>query len=200
MKQGEKGLSVWQLTMLALGTVVGGSFFLGSSVAIRAAGPSVLLSYVIGGILVYFILSALSEMTVANPVAGSFRTYTGQLRRLLAAVLLSDHYGEPLPAAEAAGQPAYTAARSARLSVYFMACHCRLAGYSGKHAADSRTRRRTSCRNYVCGVLCRNLHDRSLAPERQQGCPGTAAGTGSKSANGGSGRAWARAGVAGKAP
>ncbi|KWX89370.1 amino acid permease, partial [Paenibacillus riograndensis] len=73
-----KGLSVWGLTMLALGTVVGGSFFLGSSVAIRAAGPSVLLSYVIGGILVYFILSALSEMTVANPVAGSFRTYTEQ--------------------------------------------------------------------------------------------------------------------------
>lgn len=76
MKQREKGLSVWQLTMLALGTVVGGSFFLGTSVAIRAAGPSVILAYVIGGILVYFILSALSEMTVANPAAGSFRTYT----------------------------------------------------------------------------------------------------------------------------
>lgn len=78
MEQGKKGLSVWQLTLLALGTVVGGSFFLGTSVAIRAAGPSVLLSYVIGGILVYFILSALSEMTVANPVSGSFRTYTEQ--------------------------------------------------------------------------------------------------------------------------
>lgn len=75
---GKKGLSVWQLTMLALGTVVGGSFFLGSSVAIRAAGPSVLLAYIIGGILVYFILSALSEMTVANPAPGSFRTYTEQ--------------------------------------------------------------------------------------------------------------------------
>ncbi|WP_379129545.1 amino acid permease [Paenibacillus sp. sgz500958] len=78
MRQEGKGLSVWQLTMLALGTVVGGSFFLGSSVAIRAAGPSVLLAYVIGGILVYFILSALSEMTVANPASGSFRTYTEQ--------------------------------------------------------------------------------------------------------------------------
>lgn len=75
---GKKGLSVWQLTMLALGTVVGGSFFLGSSVAIRAAGPSVLLAYVIGGVLVYLILSALSEMTVANPAPGSFRTYTEQ--------------------------------------------------------------------------------------------------------------------------
>lgn len=74
----EKGLSAWQLAMLALGTVVGGSFFLGSSVAIRAAGPSVLIAYAIGGVLVYWILSALSEMTVAQPVAGSFRTYTEQ--------------------------------------------------------------------------------------------------------------------------
>jgi L-asparagine transporter-like permease len=75
MKNNQKGLSAWQLTMLALGTVVGGSFFLGSAVAINAAGPSVLLSYIMGGILVYFILFALSEMTVANPDSGSFRTF-----------------------------------------------------------------------------------------------------------------------------
>jgi len=74
----EKGLSAWQLAMLAMGTVVGGSFFLGSAVAIRAAGPSVLIAYVIGGFLVYWILSALSEMTVANPTAGSFRAYAEQ--------------------------------------------------------------------------------------------------------------------------
>lgn len=74
----KNGLSVWHLTMLALGTVVGGSFFLGSSVAIRAAGPSVLLAYILGGILVYFILSALSEMTVGRPAAGSFRSYAEQ--------------------------------------------------------------------------------------------------------------------------
>ena len=70
------GLSAWQLTMLALGTVVGGSFFLGSSIAIRAAGPAILISFIIGGFLVYIILSALSEMTVANPRPGSFRTYS----------------------------------------------------------------------------------------------------------------------------
>ncbi|WP_150275736.1 amino acid permease [Paenibacillus tepidiphilus] len=78
MHRNKEGLSVWQLTMLALGTVVGGSFFLGSAVAIRAAGPSVLIAYIIGGVLVYFILSALSEMTVADPAPGSFRTYTEQ--------------------------------------------------------------------------------------------------------------------------
>lgn len=78
MKKKEKGLSAWQLTMMALGTVIGGSFFLGSSVAIHAAGPAVIISYVFGGILVYFILFALSEMTVANPDSGSFRTFAAQ--------------------------------------------------------------------------------------------------------------------------
>lgn len=78
MKHKNKGLSAWQLTLMALGTVVGGSFFLGSSVAIHAAGPSVLISFILGGVLVYFILFALSEMTVANPDQGSFRTFAAQ--------------------------------------------------------------------------------------------------------------------------
>lgn len=73
------GLSVWHLTMLALGTVVGGSFFLGSAIAIKTAGPGILVSYIIGGVLVYIILSSLSEMTVARPVPGSFRTYAQQM-------------------------------------------------------------------------------------------------------------------------
>ncbi len=61
--------------LMALGMVIGGSFFLGSSVAIRAAGPAIVLSYIFGGVLVYIILFALSEMTVADPAPGSFRTF-----------------------------------------------------------------------------------------------------------------------------
>lgn len=72
------GLSAFQLTMLALGTVVGGSFFLGSSIAIRAAGPSIIIGFIIGGIMTYIILTALSEMTVANPHPGSFRTFAAE--------------------------------------------------------------------------------------------------------------------------
>lgn len=75
MQTAGKGLSAGQLTMMALGTVLGGSFFLGSAIAIRAAGPGVLISYLVGGALVYIVLSALSEMTVADPDPGSFRTY-----------------------------------------------------------------------------------------------------------------------------
>lgn len=61
MKNKKEGLSAWQLSMMALGSVIGGSFFLGSSVAINAAGPAILISYILGGFLVYFILYALSK-------------------------------------------------------------------------------------------------------------------------------------------
>lgn len=78
MKKREKGMGAWQLTMMALGTVVGGSFFLGSAVAVHAAGPSILLGFLFGGVLVYLILTALSELTVANPDTVSFRAFAAQ--------------------------------------------------------------------------------------------------------------------------
>ncbi|MCX8128778.1 MAG: amino acid permease [Clostridia bacterium] len=70
------GLSAIQLTMMAVGTVIGGSFFLGTAIPIKSAGPSIIISYVLGGALVYFILFALSEMTVADAHPGSFRTFS----------------------------------------------------------------------------------------------------------------------------
>lgn len=78
MKNKASGLTAGRLTMMALGTVIGGSFFLGSSVAIQAAGPAIILSYLICAVMVYFILFALSEMTVSNPDAASFRTFASQ--------------------------------------------------------------------------------------------------------------------------
>lgn len=79
MHANDKGLTAGQLAIMALGTVVGGSFFLGSSIAVRSAGPAVVISYIIGGILVYSILFALSEMTVADTEPGSFRTYAQRI-------------------------------------------------------------------------------------------------------------------------
>jgi L-asparagine transporter-like permease len=78
MKQKANGLTAGHLTMMALGTVIGGSFFLGSSVAIQAAGPGIILSYLICGVMVYFILFALSEMTVSNPSSSSFRSFASE--------------------------------------------------------------------------------------------------------------------------
>lgn len=78
MKNKANGLTAGRLTMMALGTVIGGSFFLGSSVAIQAAGPAIILSYLICAVMVYFILFALSEMTVSNPDSSSFRAFASQ--------------------------------------------------------------------------------------------------------------------------
>lgn len=78
MENKHKGLSAWQITMMALGSIIGGSFFIGSAVAIRAVGPAIIVSYILGGILVYFILSALSEMTEKDPSPGSFRTFSAK--------------------------------------------------------------------------------------------------------------------------
>lgn len=78
MKNKDKGLSAWQLTMMALGSVIGGSFFLGSSIAIHAAGPGVVIAYILAGVLVYYILYALSEMTISNTASGSFRTFAAR--------------------------------------------------------------------------------------------------------------------------
>jgi L-asparagine transporter-like permease len=76
MEQRHKGgLSTWNLVMLALGSVVGGSFFLGTAVTLKAAGPGALLAFAIGGGLVYLILTALSELTISRPTDGSFRAY-----------------------------------------------------------------------------------------------------------------------------
>lgn len=72
------GLTVWQLVMLALGTVVGGSFFLGSAIVLQATGPSILIALALGGALVFLILRALAELTVGRPARGSFREYAEQ--------------------------------------------------------------------------------------------------------------------------
>lgn len=81
MKNEEKnknGLTARHLVMMALGTVIGGSFFLGSSIAIQSTGPSIILSYIFCGVMVYFILFALSEMTVSIPDSGSFRSFASE--------------------------------------------------------------------------------------------------------------------------
>src|SRR5688572_13255070 len=63
------------LQMIALGGVIGTGIFFGLAVAIHTTGPSLILSYLFGGLIVYIILRALGEMTVANPSSGSYSEY-----------------------------------------------------------------------------------------------------------------------------
>src|SRR5690606_13164777 len=56
------GLSARHLHLTALGSAIGTGLCYGSAGAIQAAGPSVLLVYLLGGAVVYFMLRALGEM------------------------------------------------------------------------------------------------------------------------------------------
>ncbi len=76
LKHRPKGLNTRHLNFIALGSAIGTGLFYGSAGAIQAAGPSVLLVYLLGGAVVYFMLRALGEMAVRHPVTGSFAEYT----------------------------------------------------------------------------------------------------------------------------
>ena len=71
-----KGLRARHIHFIALGSAIGTGLFYGSAGAIQAAGPSVLLVYLLGGAVVYFMLRALGEMSVRHPIRGSFAVYT----------------------------------------------------------------------------------------------------------------------------
>ena len=68
----QRSLSSRQLSMIAIGGAIGTGLFLGSGFAIGFAGPAVLLSYLIGGLITLLLMGCLAEMTVAHPTAGSF--------------------------------------------------------------------------------------------------------------------------------
>ncbi|QNP41703.1 amino acid permease [Lysobacter solisilvae (ex Woo and Kim 2020)] len=67
-----------QLVMMGLGSAIGAGLFLGSGVGVQAAGPAVLVSYLIAGALVIIVMHALGEMAAANPASGAFSVYTGE--------------------------------------------------------------------------------------------------------------------------
>ncbi|MEB3766829.1 amino acid permease [Acinetobacter sp. MD2] len=74
----KRGLSTRHIRFLALGSAIGTGLFLGSASAIKQAGPSVLLAYMIAGIAIYIVMRALGEMAVHNPVSDSFSRYAAE--------------------------------------------------------------------------------------------------------------------------
>ncbi|HYQ52276.1 MAG TPA: amino acid permease [Pseudomonas sp.] len=72
------GLKGRQVTMISIGGVIGAGLFVGSSNAIAAAGPAVLVAYVIAAAIVVLVMQMLGEMATARPDTGSFSSYADQ--------------------------------------------------------------------------------------------------------------------------
>ena len=75
--QGQLGHSMKprQLTMMGLGSAIGAGLVLGSGAGVQAAGPAVLLSYLVAGTLIILVMWALGEMAAAHPNSGAFSVY-----------------------------------------------------------------------------------------------------------------------------
>ncbi|SKA38752.1 amino acid permease [Consotaella salsifontis] len=68
----QRGLKNRHIQMIALGGAIGTGLFYGSAESIRLVGPGIILSYLIGGAVMYLIMRMLGEMSAEEPVAGAF--------------------------------------------------------------------------------------------------------------------------------
>jgi AAT family amino acid transporter len=68
----QRKLSARQVAMIGLGCTIGTGLFLGSAIAVKLAGPAVLLSFLGGALIALTVMWALAEMSVEHPTAGAF--------------------------------------------------------------------------------------------------------------------------------
>ena len=70
-----RALTNRHIQMIALGGAIGTGLFYGSAEGIKLAGPSILLAYALGGVVIFFVVRAMGEMSVHRPSSGSFSRY-----------------------------------------------------------------------------------------------------------------------------
>src|SRR3984885_3182812 len=63
------------LAMISIGGIIGAGLFVGSSTAIKAAGPAVFISYAVTGMLILLVMRMLGEMATALPNVRSFTEF-----------------------------------------------------------------------------------------------------------------------------
>jgi GABA permease len=60
------------VSMIAIGGIIGAGLFVGSSTAIKTAGPAAVVSYAIAGLIILLVMRMLSEMAIAVEGAKTF--------------------------------------------------------------------------------------------------------------------------------
>ncbi|NLD19185.1 MAG: amino acid permease, partial [Clostridiales bacterium] len=74
-----RSLKVRHMSMIAIGASIGTGLFLTSGSAFSSAGPGgAVAAFVLMGLLVYFVIISLGEMSALLPISGSFETYASR--------------------------------------------------------------------------------------------------------------------------
>jgi L-asparagine transporter-like permease len=70
-----RSLAARHVTMISMGGIIGAGLFVGSSAAIAAVGPAIVLSYAIAGVLILLVMRMIAEMATARPDVRSFTDF-----------------------------------------------------------------------------------------------------------------------------
>lgn len=66
------------IQLIALGGAIGTGLFYGAAESIKLVGPGIVVSYLIGGVIIYLIMRMLGEMSTQEPVAGAFSDFANR--------------------------------------------------------------------------------------------------------------------------
>ncbi|MGN6795300.1 MAG: amino acid permease [Streptosporangiaceae bacterium] len=91
-RQLRRALRVRHLVMLAVGGTIASGFLLFAGSAIGLAGPAVIVSYIIAGIITVAVMACLAELCVTKPVSASFATYARDTMGPLAGFMTGWNY------------------------------------------------------------------------------------------------------------
>lgn len=70
-----RSLKPRHLTMISIGGIIGAGLFVGSSAAIAATGPAIVLSYALTGVLILLVMRMIGEMATAHPGQRAFTEF-----------------------------------------------------------------------------------------------------------------------------
>ena len=71
-----KSLRTRHVTMISIGGIIGAGLFVNSMNAIASIGPAVIVSYILTGLIVLFVMRMLGEMAMAYPETGAFTEFS----------------------------------------------------------------------------------------------------------------------------
>ncbi|NUS82110.1 MAG: amino acid permease [Streptomyces sp.] len=74
----KRDLKSRHIQMIAIGGAIGTGLFYGSGWAVATAGPAIIVTYVVASVAIYFIMRALGEMSVEEPVSGAYISYANR--------------------------------------------------------------------------------------------------------------------------
>lgn len=74
-----RGLGSIQIQLISIGGIIGSAYFLGVGSLVAENGPSVVIAFLLGGLIAWFVAMAMGELCVSMPRDGSFVSQSSEL-------------------------------------------------------------------------------------------------------------------------